>query len=104
MSRPKCAGKYNLLRTQLEATPNRELNTRIIQVRPSLNPRWQKQGGWVAFEAEGVSPVFCGEHGRADALSYAKQRAGYGRTEIQVLDEAWNVIETFGNEDARPLV
>jgi hypothetical protein len=48
---------------------------RIIQVRPSRNPRWQKQGGWVAFEAEGVSPVFCGEHGRADALSYAKQRA-----------------------------
>jgi len=104
MSRPKCAGKYNLLRTQLEATPNRELNTRIIQVRPSLNPRWQKQGGWVAFEAEGVSPVFCGEHGRADALSYAKQRAGYGRAEIQVLDEAWNVVETIGNESLKPVV
>ena len=59
---------------------------RIIQVRPSRNPRWQKQGGWEVFEAEGVSPVFCGEHGRADALSYAKQRAGYGRTEIQVLE------------------
>ena len=77
---------------------------RTIQVRPSQNPRWRKQGGWVAFEAEGVSPVFYGQHGRADALSYAKQRAGYGRAEIQVLDEAWNIVETIGNEEARPLV
>jgi hypothetical protein len=77
---------------------------RIIQVRPSRNPRWQKQGGWVVFEAEGVSPVFCGEDGRESALSYARQRAGYGRAEIQVLDEAWNVVETIGNEEARPLV
>ena len=51
-----------------------------------------------------MSPVFCAQHGRADALSYAKQRAGYGRAEIQVLDEAWNVVETIGNEEARPLV
>ena len=28
----------------------------------------------------------------------------YGRAEIQVLDEAWNVVETIGNEEARPLV
>jgi hypothetical protein len=80
------------------------MNARIIQVRPSQNPRWQKRGGWEVFEAPGVSPVFCGEHGRADALSYAKQRAGYGRTEIQVLDEAGNVVETIGNEDLPPLV
>jgi hypothetical protein len=26
------------------------------------------------------------------------------RAEIQVLDEAWNVVETIGNEDERPLV
>jgi hypothetical protein len=77
---------------------------RIIQVRPSQNPRWQEQNGWVVFEAEGVSPVFCGEHGRDDALSYAKQRAGYGRAEIQVLDEAGNVVETISNEEARPFV
>jgi len=36
--------------------------------------------------------------------SYARQRAGYGRAEIQVLDEAWNVVETIDNEEARPLV
>ena len=72
--------------------------------RCSRNPRWQKQGGWVVFEDEGVSPVFCGEDGRESALSYARQRAGYGRAEIQVLDEAWNVVETIGNEDERPLV
>jgi hypothetical protein len=27
-----------------------------------------------------------------------------GRAEIQVLDEAWNVIEMIGNEEARRLV
>ncbi len=66
--------------------------------------RWQKQSGWEVFEAEGVSPVYCDEHARDSALSYARQRAGYGRAEIQVLDEAWNVVETIGNEAARPLV
>jgi hypothetical protein len=77
---------------------------RVIQVRPSRNPRWQKQGGWEVFEADGVSPVYCGERGRESALSYARQRAGYGRAEIQVLDEAWNAAEVIGNEEARPLV
>jgi hypothetical protein len=28
------------------------MSARIIQVRPSRNPRWQKQGGWEVFEAE----------------------------------------------------
>jgi hypothetical protein len=35
-----------------------------------------------------VSPVYCGENARDSALSYARQPAGYGRAEIQVLDEA----------------
>ena len=52
---------------------------RTIQVRPSRLPRWQKMRGWEVFEADGVSPVFCGENGREDALSYARQRAGYAR-------------------------
>jgi hypothetical protein len=80
------------------------MSARIIQVRPSLNPRWQKRGGWEVFEADGVSPVYCGDGGRESALSYARQRAGYGRAEIQVLDEAWNVAEVIGNEESRPLV
>jgi hypothetical protein len=80
------------------------MSARIIQVRSSRNPRWKKQGGWEVFEAEGVSPVYCDERARESALSYARQRAGYGRAEIQVLDEAWNVVETIGNEEARPLV
>jgi hypothetical protein len=46
----------------------------------------------------------CGEGGRESALSYASQRAGYGRAEIQVLDEAGAVVETIGNEEVRPLV
>ena len=32
------------------------------------------------------------------------KRAGLGRAEIQVLDEAANVVETIGNEEARPLI
>ena len=59
---------------------------------------------WEVFDAERVSPVYCGENARDSTLSYARQRAGYGRAEIQVLDEAWNVVEMIGNEEARPLV
>jgi len=56
------------------------------------------------FEAEGVCPVYCGLNAREQALSYARQRSGYGRAEIQVLDESGNVVEAIGNEDLRPLV
>jgi hypothetical protein len=80
------------------------MSARIIQVRPSRDRRWQKRGGWHVCEAEGVCPVYCGPNARGQALSYARQRAGYGRAEIQVLDESWNVVETIGNEEARPLV
>ena len=80
------------------------MSARIIRVRPSRNPRWQKKGCWEVFETEGVSPVYCGENARDSALSYAPQRAGDGRAEIQVLDESWNVVETIGNEEARPLM
>ena len=65
------------------------ISARIIQVRPSRNPRWQKQSGWEVFEAEGVCSVYCDERARDSALSYARQRAGYGPAEIQVLDESW---------------
>ncbi len=78
--------------------------TRIIQVRPSRNPRWQKQGGWEVFEAEGVQPVYCGESGRQNALDYAQQRAHSGLCDIQVLDKDWNVVETITNEDLKPVV
>jgi len=80
------------------------MSTRIIQVRPSRNPHWQKKHGWEVFEAEGVQPVYCGETGRQDALDYARQRMDYGRCDVQVLDENWNVVETITNEDLKPLV
>jgi hypothetical protein len=80
------------------------MNARIIQVRPSRNPRWQKKGGWEVFEAEGVCPVYCGGNGRQDALDYAQQRAHSGLCDIQVLDENWNVVETMANEDLKPVV
>jgi len=77
--------------------------TRIIQVRPSRNSRWQKQGGWEVFEAEGVCPVHCGENGRQHALDYAHQRALSGLCDIQVLDKNWNVVETIRKEDLKPV-
>ena len=77
---------------------------RTIQVRPSRNPRWKKQGGWETFEAPGICPVYCGPNAREQALSYARQRAGYGRAEIQAVDECGNIAETISNEDARLLV
>ena len=80
------------------------MSARIIQVRPSRNPRWREQGAWEVFNADRVSPVYCGENARESAESYARQRAGYGRCQIQVLDDAWNVVEMIGNEEARPLV
>ena len=80
------------------------MSTRIIQVRPSGDPRWKKQGGWEVFEAEGVCPVYCGETGRRYALDYAQQRAHSGLCDIQVLDDAWGVVYTITNEKLRPLV
>ena len=59
------------------------MSARIIQVRPSRNPRWQKRGGWEVYEAEGVSPVYCGPNAREDA---------------------WKVVETIGSDEARPVV
>ena len=80
------------------------MNTRIIQVRLSRNPRWQKPGGWEVFEAEGVQPVYCGETGRQNALEYAMERARSGRCEVQVLDEDWTVVETMTNADLKPVI
>jgi len=77
---------------------------RTIQVCRSRNPRWQKQRGWEVYEGDGVSPAFCGQNGREDALSYARQRAGYAPTEIQVLDNDWNVVETISPEAVRGLI
>jgi len=48
--------------------------------------------------------VYCGPNAREQALSYACQRAGYGRAEIQVLDESGNLAEAISNEEAWPLV
>jgi len=48
--------------------------------------------------------VFCDENGRQNALDYAQQRMRYGRCDIQVLDESWNVVETITNEDLKPVV
>jgi hypothetical protein len=46
------------------------MSTRIIQVRPSSDSRWQKQGGWEVYEGDGVSPLYCGEMAREHALEY----------------------------------
>ena len=80
------------------------MSARIIQVRPSRNPRWKKQEGWEVFEAEGVQPVYCGETSRQNALEYAMERARSGPCDIHVLDENWNVIETLPKEELRPTI
>jgi hypothetical protein len=77
---------------------------RVIQVRPSRNPRWRRHGGWEVDAADGICCVACDEHARESALSYARQRAQYGHCEIQVLNAGWKVTETITNEDSRPLV
>jgi hypothetical protein len=51
--------------------------------------------GWIRF---------CGANGREDAVSHARQRAGYAPTEIQVLDNDWNVAETISPETVRGLI
>jgi len=55
-------------------------------------------------EGDGVCPVYCGAAARESALSYARQRAGYSPTEIQVLDAKWNAAEIIPPEDKRGLV
>ena len=80
------------------------MSARVIQVRPSRNPRWQKQGGWEVFEADGVSPVYCGDRARDSAISYARQRAGYAPTEIRLLDAEWTVVEVILQQAVRGLV
>jgi hypothetical protein len=50
------------------------------------------------------APIYCGENARESALSYAKQRAGYAPTEIQVLDAEWNVAEIIAPQITRGLV
>jgi hypothetical protein len=77
---------------------------RTIEVRPSRNPRWQKQDGWEVYEGKGICPVYCGHGGRESALSYARQRASYAPTEIRVFDFDWNVAEIIAPENARGLV
>jgi len=39
--------------------------------------------------------------GRQNALDYAQQRAGYGRCDIQVLGENWDVVEAITREDLK---
>jgi hypothetical protein len=38
------------------------------------------------YEGKGVSPVYCGPNAREDALSYARQRAGFAPTDIRMMD------------------
>ena len=80
------------------------MSVRIIQVRPSRNPRWQKQDGWEVYEGDGVSPVYCGPNAREDALSYARQRAGYAPTETHLLDAEWTVFEVILQQAVRGFV
>ena len=75
-----------------------------IQVRPSRIPRWQQQSAWEVYKGDGVCPVYVGPTAREDAMSYARQRAGYAPTEIRVLDNEWTTIEIIPPQNNRALV
>lgn len=71
---------------------------RTIEIRPTR----KHGGGWVAYEAVGIQPVFPGQSGKHDAISYAKGRFGGGRGEIHVYDDSGEaVIETIPVDDKR---
>jgi hypothetical protein len=70
-----------------------------LSVRPSRDSRCAE-----FYDGDGVCPVYCGERAREDAMSYARQRAGYAPTEIQVLDNEWNVVDTISPETVRGLI
>jgi hypothetical protein len=82
---------------------------RTIQVRPSRNPRWQTQGGWEVYEAEGVSKLGApdgyrqGEHGE-EMLRYSNRiSTGWSgdRGDYYVTLRNGVVVE-YGAEQIRP--
>ncbi len=66
----------------------------IIEIRPF-------RGGWQCWEGEGVGPYWTGEKAQEDALSYAKERAKSGRSQIRLLDENAAILQTL-DFDPRP--
>jgi hypothetical protein len=62
------------------------------------------RGGWKAFEAAGVEPVFSGANGRKHAIDYAKTRRGFGHREIRVLGAAGENLETIHFDDREKML
>ena len=54
-------------------------NRTVIEIRPFKD-------GWQCYEGPGVGPYWIGEHAKEDAISYARERAKFGRGEIRVLN------------------
>ena len=77
------------------------MSLRIVEVRPASDARLARMGCFEVFEGDGVRPTF---PSRELAVSYAVQRARYAHCEIQVLDDARNIVETIGKEEAQPVV
>jgi len=57
----------------------------VIEIRPH-------SGGWKAFEAHGVEPVF---PKKDQAIDYAQNRACFRSGEIRILDSSGNVERTI---------
>jgi hypothetical protein len=77
-------------------------SARIIQVRPSRDHAGKNEAGGKSSRLKAFARFAAMNAERDSALSCARQRAGSGPAEIQVLDESWNMIETIDNEEARP--
>jgi len=56
----------------------------VIEIRPF-------KGGWQCYEGPGVGPYWVGEKAKEDAISYAKARTKFGRSEIRVLKDDGSV-------------
>jgi hypothetical protein len=62
--------------------------SRIIEIRPYRN-------GWQCFEGVGVEPYWVGKDAKQQALSYGTERAKSDGSEIRVLNEAGEVVDTL---------
>jgi hypothetical protein len=94
-------GVCNPDRSPLESTGNERANYPSAAITQSALAEKRR---WEVYEGDGVCPVYCGPNAREDALSYARQRAGYAPTEIRILDVEWNLVEAILPQPVRGLV
>lgn len=61
---------------------------RVVEIRPYRN-------GWECFEAPGVEPYWTGKDAKESAISYGSERAKSDGSEVRILNEAGEVVQTL---------